>query len=70
MKCDKCNGTGLFKTYQDFKDIDTGITWLTTRMCLKCYGVGELDWIENIVGKDHSDLQKIVQGHPTTKWSV
>ena len=54
MKCDICNGTGyqkdVYKIYFGDKLIGS------TNMCIKCCGTGEVDWIENIVGKDISNL--------------
>jgi len=42
--CPDCNGESYNKPWEVF-----GILFKPT--CLKCYGAGKLDWIENIVGK-------------------
>ena len=40
--CNKCNGTGtLGQHHSPFP-----------QLCHKCWGIGKLDWVENIVGKD------------------
>ena len=44
MKCDRCNGIGTLSN----KDITT--------VCPKCLGEKELDWVENIVGKDKPEF--------------
>lgn len=43
MICDKCDGSGLSK---DNREIE----------CSNCFGTGELDWIENIFGKDTQNI--------------
>jgi len=47
MKCSKCDGEGMIYIPQE--------RWDTTKpikqACSKCNGAGELDWVENIVGK-------------------
>ncbi len=45
--CDKCKGVGAI-----LKDIHTDSP--SQNLCLKCFGRGKLDWIENIVGKSIS----------------
>ncbi len=52
MVCDKCNGSGIART----------------RLCKKCYGLGKLDWIDNIKGSNetfknfvHDEIKKYVQ---------
>lgn len=44
FKCDKCDGKGYFPPY--ISSIEVG-----QKLCDKCWGEKELDWIENIVGK-------------------
>ena len=55
MKCTNCNGTGVTDKRVELNTTDTGVTWMTTKMCLRCHGTGEMDWIENIVGKQITD---------------
>ncbi len=71
IKCNACDGSGKCDHRQELKDVKTGNIWMTTKMCLKCYGEGELDWVENVVGKKivvPFDLQLRIQSHPSTKW--
>jgi excinuclease UvrABC ATPase subunit len=44
MKCNECNGTGIEK---DRKDLDPN-QWF---FCRKCFGSGEVNWLEQIFGK-------------------
>jgi hypothetical protein len=39
--CDECNGIGFIAPYT-----------FDSTFCRKCRGVGKLNWIENIFGKD------------------
>lgn len=43
--CNKCGGTGWYHNGQTY--INNGKLFTT---CSKCYGKGQIDWIENIVG--------------------
>lgn len=71
IKCNHCHGKGVLDKRVELKTVDDGTVWMTTKMCLKCHGEGELDWIENITGKkitDPMDLQLKLQSHETTEW--
>jgi len=70
IKCDKCKGKGVLDERYDLRTTDTGKVWMTTKMCLNCHGEGELDWIENIVGKNPNEInfQLKLQAHKTTEW--
>lgn len=47
VKCDRCDGSG-----EVINDLSAGLhKWMPLIMCRKCQGEGELDWVENIVGK-------------------
>lgn len=54
--CDKCNGTGKQKEPIILWIPGPSYTGGLSYKCLKCHGVGSLDWIERIVGK---------KGYPT-----
>jgi len=41
IKCDRCNGVGFTPNNGEHESI-----------CSKCHGVGKLDWIEVVVGKN------------------
>ena len=69
--CKHCNGKGVLEKRIELEEIDNGRIWMTTKMCIRCHGTGELDWIENITGKkilDLMDFQLKLQSHPTTEW--
>jgi len=66
VSCKHCDGTGITKNPQKMFD-EKGAFRLTTQLCLKCHGEGELDWVENVVGKkSRSDLFLKAMEHPTT----
>jgi hypothetical protein len=68
MICKHCNGKGVTKEYTELVDIKTKHIWQRTKLCLHCLGKGKLDWIENIVGVDMSNVGLQIQIHPSTKW--
>lgn len=47
-ECDKCNGTGSIP-----------YIWPLTKVCPKCWGFKELDWIEMIKGKEFVHIKII-----------
>jgi hypothetical protein len=47
MICDKCNGLGYI-TVREINSSASGS--IGCRLCDRCYGKKELDWIENILG--------------------
>ena len=55
--CDKCAGTGSHGYSQDYIEAELHGMMLkiptnkTEHAWPKCYGAGQLDWIENVVGK-------------------
>ncbi len=52
--CDECLGGGLIEVEEN--DNPYYIPYYVT--CPKCMGDGELDWIENIVGKKPCNVKK------------
>ncbi len=44
--CNKCSGTGEI---HGRRRIDASLT------CSKCWGVGKLDWIDNVMGRSNFD---------------
>ena len=50
QKCDRCNGEGIENNL---------------RLCGKCFGVGELNWIEAIFGKSEKYFQEEIQDRIT-----
>jgi DnaJ-class molecular chaperone len=52
MKCDKCNGEG-------FGDWEIKDNYKVRIACRKCFGSGEIDWLENIIGKEPPGNLKI-----------
>jgi len=60
IQCSICNGTGYQKDeYPVTMDSRSGKKYTLgySRTCLKCFGKGDLDWIEAIVGKKIEDLK-------------
>ncbi len=59
-KCKHCNGKGYDEL--KFKQNEGYIRLLTTYdiICRKCHGTGELDWIEEIIGKKLSIAKRII----------
>lgn len=54
MICNKCNGKGVYS-----ETTKAGVTFINI-CCEKCDQTGEVDWIENILGKHKlSDNNKI-----------
>ncbi len=49
--CDACGGTGL----------DTGGRKWNRKACSKCFGIGKVDWIENITGKKREEPGIIIK---------
>jgi len=49
--CDKCSGDGWIKRENKNENNSQFFDYLNI-ICDKCYGVGKLDWIEIIVGKE------------------
>jgi len=60
--CDRCDGEGKIETIKP--DDYIAVYYI---QCPKCRGIGKLDWIENIVGK-----QTQLRFHPFQyiEWSV
>ena len=58
MKCEKCNGTGNFGHTTEIIEINyQGMNLkvpglIRTTVCTTCFGKGELDWVEVIIGVD------------------
>jgi len=52
IKCDKCNGSGIY--VKEFEYRVPGEKIMTA--CDKCCGTGKLDWIEVVVGKKIFDV--------------
>lgn len=59
-KCKFCNGKGYYE--EEFKKHEGFIALLTVFdiICRKCYGTGELDWIEEITGKRIPIAKRII----------
>ena len=53
VMCEHCKGIGETQDYTTLQDVKTGKTWISTKLCLRCFGEGKLDWIENIKGIRH-----------------
>jgi hypothetical protein len=53
MICNKCNGRG---TTPNNKYIVVPFLSVRFCCCTKCYGLGEIDWLENIIGVDPNKL--------------
>lgn len=58
--CDQCKGTG--HPNNNKIDYNSRFYFVPPTVCDKCNGVGKLDWIENIVGKQPRML--------SANWSV
>jgi len=59
VKCDKCDGSGvIIKTKNTMYKLEH-ISYDMKTKCKHCKGDGYLDWIENVVGKELSDHEKI-----------
>jgi len=51
MICKKCKGTGVLnKSYKVMIEEDSEL-YMMTKICDRCLGYCELDWIENVTGK-------------------
>jgi excinuclease UvrABC ATPase subunit len=59
--CNKCNGEGKFLV--PGKQIDEHTYMAVYKICEKCHGTGELDWIEEIRGKRLSIAKRILSQH-------
>ena len=68
MKCKHCNGRGVTKKYTNLQETKSGKIWQKTKLCLYCFGDGELDWIEEIVGKNRINAGHEIQIHHSTVW--
>jgi hypothetical protein len=67
--CDKCNGTGSTEDYSSLVNPTSSKVILKTKLCLKCFGYGVLDWIEIIVGKkSKTELSELILHHESTTW--
>lgn len=51
IKCKKCNGKGYTKTVFFTLTQKNIINEEFKCLCLHCFGVGKLDWVEQITGK-------------------
>jgi len=52
--CDECKGTGY--DLEIPKQKNSNPYYMKHYNCPKCFGLGKLDWVENIVGKRKSNL--------------
>jgi len=58
-KCKECNGTGEIKKITNYVYAGIDHEIIQNINCKHCKGDGYLDWIENVVGKELSDHEKI-----------
>jgi len=76
VDCEDCGGSGQYDKFHDLIDIHSGVILFQTKMCIRCRGIGQLNHVDNIVGKhtyllklellDHSS--EVIKGYKDENW--
>ena len=55
--CEHCSGTGINPEYQEHNEIVRALDGHDAFLCLSCYGIKQVDWVEHITGSFLQDLK-------------
>ena len=66
ITCKHCGGKGETDNYTKLRTVEDNEIWVSTKICMKCFGDGWFDWIELIRGKDLTKAGFKIQEHHST----